>query len=151
MRSASRNGSRSTSMNCRPLPVRSWRSDSLSLAMSARSSAAERSSSRVDDVAHVRGSAPRPAFAEDPVTVPDMAGQAAVLLDLVEPGRRDDRQRVLLAVHHLGLQRRVELVEIDRAGPAPSALNSDVRIGAAGTRILKSFRSSGVLISRVTT
>src|SRR4051812_50088992 len=33
------------------------------------------------------------------------------------------------------------------AGPAPSALNSEVRIGAGGTRILKPFRSSGVLIS----
>src|SRR3954463_5822701 len=34
------------------------------------------------------------------------------------------------------------------AGPASSALNSEVRIGAGGTRILKPFRSSGVLISR---
>ena len=34
------------------------------------------------------------------------------------------------------------------AGPAPSALNSEVRSGAAGTRILKPLRSSGVLISR---
>src|SRR3954447_14951695 len=33
------------------------------------------------------------------------------------------------------------------AGPAPSAWNSDVRIGAGGTRILKPVRSSGVLTS----
>ena len=34
------------------------------------------------------------------------------------------------------------------AGPAPSALNSEVSMGACGTRILKPLRSSGVLISR---
>src|SRR5438270_10243470 len=33
--------------------------------------------------------------------------------------------------------------------PASNALNSDVSIGAGGTRILKPFKSSGVLISRV--
>ena len=78
-----------------------------------------------------------------------MAGQATGFLDLVEPRRRDDRQRVFLPVHDLGLQGRVDLVEVDGAGPASSALKSEVRIGEGGTRILKPFRSSGVLISRV--
>ena len=35
------------------------------------------------------------------------------------------------------------------AGEAPSALNSDVHSGLTGTRILKPFRSAGVLIGLV--
>ena len=61
-----------------PSPLSSWRSDSLSLAMSARSSTAERSNSRVTIILHVlRQLLAGALVAQDPVAVPDMAGEAA--------------------------------------------------------------------------
>src|SRR3954454_13056347 len=58
-----------------------------------------------------------PLVGEDPIAVPDMAGQRAVLLHLVEPPGLDDRERVLLALDDVGLQRGVKLVEVDRRRP----------------------------------
>src|SRR5271157_5350192 len=60
---------------------------------------------------------PRAAIAEDPVAVPHVAGHAAELLHLVQPRGGDDGQRVLLAFDDLGLQRRIDLVEVDQRRP----------------------------------
>ena len=45
---------------------------------------------------------------------PDVVGQAAILLHLEQLGGVDQHQRVFLPVHDAGLQRAVDLVEIDR-------------------------------------
>ena len=58
----------------------------------------------------------RALVAKDPIAVPDVAGKAAALLYLVEASGGDDRERVFLPFDDLGLQRRVELIEIDRRG-----------------------------------
>ena len=54
------------------------------------------------------------AVGEDEVGVPHVAGEAAIFLHLIELGRSDDGQRILLALNNSGLQRRIELVEVDR-------------------------------------
>jgi hypothetical protein len=53
---------------------------------------------------------------QEPEAVPHVVGHRAVFLDLIELRRRDQRQRILLALHDLGLQRRIDLAEIDRSG-----------------------------------
>ena len=45
-----------------------------------------------------------------------MVGQRTELLDFVQLRRRDDRQRIFLALDDLGLQRGVNFAEIDRGG-----------------------------------
>ena len=68
-----------------------------------------------DDCADVGWQAfPCGAVAENPVTVPHVRREADVLLHFIELGGGDDRQRIFLALHHAGLQRRIQLVEIDR-------------------------------------
>ena len=76
---------------------------------------------------------------QDPVAVPDVLGQAAVLLHLVQLGGGDDRQRVLLALHQLGLQGRVELVEVDRGGTRPKRLKQRRQDGRGGDADLESL------------
>ena len=49
---------------------------------------------------------------EEPETVPHVVGQGAVFLNFIQFGRSDDRQGVFLAVHHLGLQRGIDLAEV---------------------------------------
>ena len=67
-----------------------------------------------------------------------------VLLDLEELGREDDRGRVLLAVDDAGLERGVELVEVDRRGRAAHGLDGlEVDRRRAGRRILSAAMSSG--------
>ena len=71
-----------------------------------------------DDGRAGRPAAPFPgaAVGQEPEAVPHVVGQRAVFLHLVQLGGRDDRQRVLLALDDLGLQRRIDLAEIDRGG-----------------------------------
>ena len=56
--------------------------------------------------------APSAAVGDEPEAVPDVVGERAVLLHLVELGDLDDRQRILLRVDDLGLQRGVDLAEL---------------------------------------
>src|SRR5258705_5156840 len=51
----------------------------------------------------LRQCVPADGVGEDVVAVPDMAGQRYVFLDFVELCTLDQRQRVLLAVDHMGL------------------------------------------------
>ena len=70
-----------------------------------------------------------------------------MLLHLVELGRVDDGERVFLPVRDLGLERRVDLGEVERqVGDAPSALNIETPELLGGMRILKPFRSAGFVI-----
>src|ERR1700732_307491 len=57
-----------------------------------------------------------PFVAKHPVAVPDMPRQATGLLHFIEPCRRNDGQRILLALNHLGLKRGVDFVEVDWRG-----------------------------------
>src|SRR5689334_18813175 len=59
---------------------------------------------------------------QEVVAVPHMVGERAVLLHLEQLRERDQRQRVLLPVDDLGLQRGVDLVEVDTGGCCPEAL-----------------------------
>ena len=58
--------------------------------------------------------APRCAVRHHPEAFPHVAGERAELLHLVELRRVDQRERIFLPVDHLGLQRRIDLDEIDR-------------------------------------
>src|SRR5574337_283387 len=61
----------------------------------------------------VRQFLPGAAVAEDPIAVPDVAGQTDGLLHLVELRRGDDGQGVFLALDNLGLQGGIQFVEVD--------------------------------------
>ena len=78
--------------------------------------------SRDDRLDVGRQASPGAAVGDEPEAVPDVVGERAVLLHLVELGHLDDRQRVLLRVDDLGLQRRIDLAELQagrRRRPAP--------------------------------
>src|SRR5471030_180843 len=92
---------------------------------------------RLDDLAQVGGQRlPRLLVGQEPEAVPHVVGDGAILLHLVELGRVDQRQRILLAVDHVGLQRGVDLAEVDRgwrcaegleqAGPQRRHRNADL-------------------------
>lgn len=88
---------------------------------------------------------------EDQIGVADVTGEAAIFLRLIELRGGDDRQRVFLALDDLGLQRRMDLVEVDRrrsgaqrlerariaaAGlPRPTALEAAARLQPCGVRL----------------
>ena len=63
-----------------------------------------------------RQAAPGAAIGDEPEAVPDVVGERAVLLHLVELRDLDDGQRVLLRVDDLGLQRRVDFAELQAGG-----------------------------------
>jgi hypothetical protein len=76
-----------------------------------------------------------------------VAGERDVFLHLVEFAEVDERKRIFLALDDLGLQRGIDLAEID--ADRRSLLNIEVQSGLTGTRILNPFRSAGVLIGCV--
>src|SRR5439155_1730439 len=59
---------------------------------------------------------PRRAMCQQGEAGPPMAGQAQMCLDLVEPQRLDDTERVALAVEGLGLQSLIHAAERHHAG-----------------------------------
>ena len=59
---------------------------------------------------------PGAAVHQEPEAVPHVVGHRAVFLHLVQLCRRDQRQRIFLALDDLGLQRRIDFAEIDRGG-----------------------------------
>ncbi len=56
---------------------------------------------------------PGAAVAEHPEPILDVVGEGAECLHLLELGSRDDGERLLLPVDHAGLQRGIDLGEID--------------------------------------
>ena len=104
-------------LNVRPLAASSCCRPAFSLATSARSLTAAALMFLATMVLHVlRQLLPGAAVGQEPEAVPHVVGQRAVLLHLVELCGRDDRQRIFLALDDLGLQRGIDLAEIDRGG-----------------------------------
>ena len=63
---------------------------------------------------HVLGQPlPRAAVGEEPEPVPHVIGQRAVSLDFIEFRGGDDGDRILLTIDNLGLESRIDLIEID--------------------------------------
>src|SRR4051812_28794932 len=65
---------------------------------------------------------PGPAVGDEPETVPDVIADGAVFLHLVEFCDLNDRQRVFLRIDDAGLQRRIDLAELQAGRRRPQRL-----------------------------
>ena len=74
-----------------------------------------------------------------------MTGHRQIFLHFVKPCRIDLRQRVLLCVHHAGLQRNKDFGECERAGIGPIGLEHLHAPGAAGNAQLQTLQVAGHL------